>query len=112
MGAGPSVLANELNKPHDCSDVQNEEEAKKEIIRLRKLLRDNQRGLESAISATGQALPKESSSLASRGRPAKFERFDSVAAEEFHLDYSPELSDYLVNEFHRFQVSTSDQVLH
>jgi len=89
MGAGPSVLANELNKPPDCSDVANEEEAKKEIVRLRKLLRDNQRGLENAISATGQALPKESPSSSSRIRPEKFARFDNIAAEEFHLEDSP-----------------------
>jgi hypothetical protein len=110
MGAGGSVLTNELSKPSDCSNLATEEEARNEVMRLRKMLRDNQSGIETAISATGQAVPTESASSPTRSRPADFKRFDNKAAEEFHLENSPELSDYLVNEFHRFQVSTSDQV--
>lgn len=103
-------MANELGKPSDCTDLANEEEARNEVTRLRKMIRDNKHILESASDASGKDTPSGSFCSPSRTRPADLTRFDQVPAETFHLKSSPELSDYLTNEFYRFQVSTSDQV--
>jgi len=110
MGAAPSVLANELSKPSDCSDLVTDKEARNEVLRLRKLLHDHQYGLETAISATGQAPPTKSGSSSAECRLANIKHFDEIGVEKFLLEKSPELSDCLANEFNRFQVSTSDQV--
>lgn len=104
-------MANELGKPSDCTDLANEEEARMEVMRLRKMIRDNKHILESANDATDKEAPMGSFASPSRTRPADLKRFDQVPAETFHLKSSPELSDYLTNEFYRFQVSTSDQVI-
>ena len=113
MGAGPSVLASEVSKPHDCVDLATEEEARQEVVRLRKMIRDHQQVLESALEAVEvpqTRIPTGSASSPSRTRPANFARFDNPSAQAFTLNDSPELHDYLVNEFHRFENSATDQV--
>jgi hypothetical protein len=72
------------------------------------------KGDRARIPSNGGAMclvPTGGASSPSRSRPANFAKFDNLQAKAFKLDKSPELRDYLSNEFNRFQNSDDDQRL-
>jgi len=116
MGNGVSIQS-EITKPVDCSDLKSDCDARAEVYRLRKLMRDNQQLIISAntggrLTSINTNVPPSSANkgISSKGTPTSiksptnvdFSRFDRDGNKDFKLANAPSLYDYIVNEFHRF----------
>lgn len=115
MGAGSSVLSAEIAKPLDASDLKSADDARHEVVRLRRLLHENHKNIAATVSMPhGLKLdvpprPLAPTALKSPTR-IDFSRFDIAGdVAHFKLDQCPQLRDYIANEYSRF--AGEDQVL-
>eukprot|EP00615_Pteridomonas_danica_P005062 CAMPEP_0114360686 /NCGR_PEP_ID=MMETSP0101-20121206/24050_1 /TAXON_ID=38822 ORGANISM="Pteridomonas danica, Strain PT" /NCGR_SAMPLE_ID=MMETSP0101 /ASSEMBLY_ACC=CAM_ASM_000211 /LENGTH=242 /DNA_ID=CAMNT_0001505047 /DNA_START=38 /DNA_END=767 /DNA_ORIENTATION=+ len=66
MGSASSVVATEAKKPLNCSDIKSGEDAREEVKRLRKLLRDHEdviKSIEKSDNKQNQIVSKQTSSV-------------------------------------------------
>mmetsp|Transcript_44412 Transcript_44412/g.56862 ORF Transcript_44412/g.56862 Transcript_44412/m.56862 type:complete len:255 (+) Transcript_44412:79-843(+) len=110
MGNGVSIQS-EITKPVDCSDLKSDCDARAEVYRLRKLMRDNQQLIISAntggrLTSINTNVPPSSANkgISSKGTPTSiksptnvdFSRFDRDGNKDFKLANAPSLYDYQV----------------
>jgi len=107
MGNGVSIQS-EITKPVDCSDLKSDCDARAEVYRLRKLMRDNQQLIISAntggrLTSINTNVPPSSANkgISSKGTPTSiksptnvdFSRFDRDGNKDFKLANAPSLYD-------------------